>query len=102
MSRCGKEWLWGRVSQHARPLSGVWSRPDLIHRTKEAQTQLQIPYQLVTIGHLSLVEFQPHGGSWGIGSDSQYSESVAAELRMLECGQRLEHGRQNVLAIPAT
>lgn len=53
-------------------------------------------------GLFPLVGHQSLGGSWGIGTDSQYSASVAAELRMLECGQRLQHRRRNVLADPGS
>ncbi|MGI4983191.1 MAG: formimidoylglutamate deiminase [Janthinobacterium lividum] len=41
------------------------------------------------------------GGRWGIGSDSQVCVSPAAELRLLEYGQRLLHRRRNVLASDA-
>ena len=51
-------------------------------------------------GLFPLVEYQALGGRWGIGTDSHYSASVAAELRMLECGQRLHRHRRNVLADP--
>ena len=37
-------------------------------------------------------------GRFGIGSDSHVEVSVAAELRLLEYGQRLLHGRRSVLA----
>ncbi len=53
-------------------------------------------------GLFPLVEYQGRGGRWGIGTDSHYSGSVAAELRMLECGQRLRHARRNVLAVPGS
>jgi formimidoylglutamate deiminase len=53
-------------------------------------------------GLFPLVEHQRAGGCWGIGTDSHYSASVAAELRMLECGQRLRHQRRNILADPQT
>jgi formimidoylglutamate deiminase len=53
-------------------------------------------------GLFPLVEHQAGGGRWGIGTDSHYSGSVAAELRMLECGQRLRHARRNVLAVPGS
>ncbi len=41
-------------------------------------------------------------GSWGIGSDSNISVSVAEELRLLEYAQRLRRRRRNVLAAPET
>lgn len=49
-------------------------------------------------GLFALPEYQGEGGSWAIGTDSHYASGVAAELRMLECGQRLRLGRRNVLA----
>ncbi len=51
-------------------------------------------------GVFPLLEHHASGGRWGIGTDSQYDAAVAAELRMLECGQRLRFGRRNVLAEP--
>jgi formimidoylglutamate deiminase len=41
------------------------------------------------------------GGSWGIGSDSHATVSVAEELRLLEYSQRLALQRRNVLASAA-
>lgn len=49
-------------------------------------------------GLFPLPEYQREGGAWAIGTDSHYASGVAAELRMLECGQRLRLGRRNVLA----
>lgn len=49
-------------------------------------------------GLFPLPEYQREGGVWAIGTDSHYASGVAAELRMLECGQRLRLGRRNVLA----
>ena len=40
-------------------------------------------------------------GRFGIGSDSHVEVSAAAELRMLEYGQRLALGRRSVLASPS-
>lgn len=51
-------------------------------------------------GFFSLVEWQDAGGAWGIGTDSHYSTSTAEELRILECGKRLQLQRRNVLARP--
>ncbi|MFO1294304.1 MAG: formimidoylglutamate deiminase [Rubrivivax sp.] len=51
-------------------------------------------------GLFPLPAYQREGGIWAIGTDSHYASGVAAELRMLECGQRLAHGRRNVLADP--
>lgn len=52
-------------------------------------------------GFFPLVEYHEAGGAWGIGTDSHYSTSIAEELRMLECGKRLELRRRNVIARPA-
>ncbi|MBS0395680.1 MAG: formimidoylglutamate deiminase, partial [Proteobacteria bacterium] len=52
-------------------------------------------------GVFPLLAHQRGGGAWGVGTDSHYSATVAAELRMLECGQRLAHHRRNVLAVDA-
>lgn len=49
-------------------------------------------------GFFSLVEYHRAGGAWGIGTDSHYSTSTAEELRMLECGKRLQLNRRNVIA----
>lgn len=51
-------------------------------------------------GFFPLVEYHGHGGKWGIGTDSHYSTSTAEELRILECGKRLELRRRNVIARP--
>lgn len=51
-------------------------------------------------GYFPLVEYQAEGGTWGIGTDSHYTTSVAAELRMLESGKRLQLSRRNVIADP--
>ncbi len=48
-------------------------------------------------GIFPLVEYHGMRGRWGIGTDSHYASSVVAELRMLECGQRLKHNRRNAL-----
>lgn len=52
-------------------------------------------------GFFPLVEYHGAGGVWGIGTDSHYSTSTAEELRILECGKRLELRRRNVIARPA-
>ncbi|ODR95012.1 hypothetical protein AUC70_04465 [Methyloceanibacter stevinii] len=49
-------------------------------------------------GLFQLVEYHDAHGSWGIGTDSQCSTSIAEELRVLECGKRLELRRRNVIA----
>lgn len=51
-------------------------------------------------GFFPLVEYHAAGGAFGIGTDSHYGASTAAELRMLECGKRLELRRRNVIARP--
>lgn len=51
-------------------------------------------------GFFPLVEWHAAGGNWGIGTDSHYSASTAEELRILECGKRLELRRRNVIARP--
>lgn len=51
-------------------------------------------------GFFALPEYHGAGGAWGIGTDSHYSTSVAEELRILECGKRLELRRRNVIARP--
>jgi formimidoylglutamate deiminase len=52
-------------------------------------------------GFFSLPEYHAANGRWGIGTDGQCSTSIAAELRMLEYGKRLELKRRNVIARPA-
>ena len=52
-------------------------------------------------GFFPLVEYHGAGGAWGIGTDSHYSTSTAEELRILECGKRLELRRRNVIVRPA-
>lgn len=49
-------------------------------------------------GLFPLVEYTHARGSWGIGTDSNTSTSLPEELRMLECGKRLELRRRNVIA----
>jgi formimidoylglutamate deiminase len=53
-------------------------------------------------GFFPLVEYHAAGGAFGIGTDSHYSTSIAEELRMLECGKRLQLNRRNVIARPDT
>ncbi|MEE9218292.1 MAG: formimidoylglutamate deiminase [Acidobacteriota bacterium] len=53
-------------------------------------------------GVFPLVDYQRHGGIWGIGTDGHYTTSTAEELRMLECGQRLKAGKRNMLASPGS
>jgi formimidoylglutamate deiminase len=47
-------------------------------------------------GLFPLEAFLRAGGRFGIGSDSHVSQSPVEELRWLEYGQRLLHGRRNV------
>lgn len=51
-------------------------------------------------GFFPLVEYHQAGGVFGIGTDSHYSTSIAEELRILECGKRLQLRRRNVIARP--
>lgn len=44
-------------------------------------------------------EYLARGGLFGVGSDSHVEVSAAAELRMMEYGQRLSLGRRSVLAM---
>jgi cytosine/adenosine deaminase-related metal-dependent hydrolase len=50
-------------------------------------------------GVFPAAEFLAEGGRIGIGSDSNVEIGVAAELRMLEYGQRLSRRLRNVLAM---
>lgn len=52
-------------------------------------------------GLFPLAEFLTAGGRIGIGSDSHVSVSPVEELRWLEYGQRLLHGRRNIAASTA-
>jgi formimidoylglutamate deiminase len=49
-------------------------------------------------GLFPLAPYIAAGGRFGIGSDSHVSHSPVEELRWLEYGQRLLHGRRNVAA----
>ncbi len=49
-------------------------------------------------GTFSAVEFLKHGGTFGIGSDSNVLIGVGEELRQLEYSQRLSHRARNVIA----
>jgi formimidoylglutamate deiminase len=49
-------------------------------------------------GIFPATDFARHGGSYGIGTDSHVSVSVAEELRMLEYSQRLRDRSRNALA----
>ena len=45
-------------------------------------------------GLFPLDAYEREGGRWGIGTDAHYTASIAEELRILEFGQRLAHGRR--------
>ncbi|QCI96579.1 formimidoylglutamate deiminase [Agrobacterium larrymoorei] len=49
-------------------------------------------------GTFPAVEFLAHGGSFGVGSDSNVLIGVGEELRQLEYSQRLAHRARNVIA----
>jgi formimidoylglutamate deiminase len=51
----------------------------------------------VADGLFPLLDFEGRGGRWGIGTDSHYTTDPALELRCLELGQRLRHGRRSPL-----
>jgi formimidoylglutamate deiminase len=53
-------------------------------------------------GFFPLPAFLAQGGAFGVGSDSNVSTSAIEELRWLEYGQRLLHGRRSVAASAAT
>ena len=44
--------------------------------------------------------YREHGGSFGVGSDSNVRISLCEELRTLEYGQRLQHRARTILAPP--
>ena len=52
-------------------------------------------------GVFNLPDWQAHGGSWGIGSDSHVAVDPAEDLMLLEYSQRLVAGRRNVAATAA-
>ena len=99
------EWLLDNVG-----LDQKWS---LIHATHINQYERKgmaasgvvagiCPVTEATLGDgiFPLVEYQQEGGRWGIGTDSHYTTSTAEELRILECGLRLQAGRRNMLVTP--
>lgn len=49
-------------------------------------------------GIFPLVDYVEAGGHWGVGTDSHVSVSPAADLRVLEYGQRLTRRARNVAA----
>lgn len=100
------QWLIDNVG-----LDGNWC---LVHATHMDQSEISglansgatagiCPLTEATMGDgfFPLVEYHGDGGRWGIGTDSHYSTSTAEELRILECGKRLELRRRNVIARPA-
>jgi formimidoylglutamate deiminase len=99
------EWLLGNVEMNAQ-----WC---LVHATHLDAGEVAgaaasgavvglCPLTEATMGDglFPLVEYHGAGGAWGIGTDSHYSTSTAEELRILECGKRLELNRRNVIARP--
>jgi formimidoylglutamate deiminase len=52
-------------------------------------------------GLFPLADFHRAGGAWGVGTDANTVVGVAAELRMLDYGQRLFHRRRDILAANA-
>ena len=97
------QWLLG----HA-PLDAGWTLVHATHLDEGERSGLARSGALAGLcpmteamlgdGLFPLVEYHREGGAWAIGTDSHYASGVAAELRMLECGQRLSRGRRNVLA----
>lgn len=51
-------------------------------------------------GLFPLRAYDRDGGGWGIGTDANLEASVAAELRLLEYGQRLRHRRRDIALVP--
>lgn len=51
-------------------------------------------------GLFAAPEFLAANGRFGIGTDSHVGTCALDELRLLEYGQRLRHGRRNVLCVP--
>lgn len=97
------QWLADHVSLDSR-----WC---LVHATHTTATELDtMAVAGVTVGLCPTTEadlgdgffaaeaWRDHGGSFGIGSDSNLRIDPAEELRLLESGQRLRTGLRNVLA----
>lgn len=95
------EWLLANA-----PVDAQWT---LVHATHLVPAEVQgIVASAATVaicptteanlgdGLFPLREFLAAGGHWGIGSDSHVSVSPVEELRWLEYGQRLAHGRRNI------
>jgi formimidoylglutamate deiminase len=77
-------------------------RPEIAGAAKSGAVIGICPLTEATMGDgfFPLVEYHGAKGAWGIGTDSHYSTSTAEELRILECGKRLELLRRNVIAKP--
>jgi formiminoglutamate deiminase len=99
------EWLLAR-----HPVGPRWCLVHATHMT-EAETQALARSQAVAglcpiteanlgDGLFSLRAFAACGGRFGVGSDSNIRIDAAAELRLLEYGQRLAHRARNLIAPP--
>jgi formiminoglutamate deiminase len=99
------EWLLARF-----PVDARWS---LIHATHVTPDELAgIARQGAVVGLCPITEANlgdgvfpagDHvhaGGAFSIGTDSNVTIDAAAELRLLEYGQRLTHRARNVLGVP--
>ena len=97
------EWLLDQC-----PVDDRWC---LIHATHVDSSELQAMAQRKVIvglcptteanlgdGIFPALEFLSVGGKFGVGTDSHVNTSAAAELRLLEYGQRLVHRQRNLLA----
>ena len=99
------EWLLDRFAVDAR-----WSLIHATHMTREelagvARSGAVVGLCPITEANLGdgvfpLVEYLDLDGAFSIGSDSNVSIDAAAELRLLEYGQRLTRRARNVLAAP--
>jgi formimidoylglutamate deiminase len=97
------EWLLER-----RFIDERWCLVHATHMTDEEVRRLAATGAVVGLcptteanlgdGLFPLEKFLAAGGRIGIGSDSHVSVSPVEELRWLEYGQRLLHGRRNVAA----
>jgi len=99
------EWLLAR-----HPVGPRWCLVHATHMT-EAETRALARSQAVAglcpiteanlgDGLFGLPAFAASGGRFGVGSDSNIRVDAAAELRLLEYGQRLAHQSRNVIAPP--
>lgn len=97
------QWLWDNAE--------VTDRWCLIHATHMTQQETEdvaksgavaglCPITEANLGDgtFPAVDFLAHGGSFGIGSDSNVLIGVEEELRQLEYSQRLVHRARNVIA----